>query len=125
MRSDIQGAIDSASMYGKVAGRRKSVYSIYKKMVRKSLSFENLNDIYAFRILVDNVDDCYRALGVIHNHYKPIPGKFVDYIAIPKVNGYQSLHTVVFGPFGDNIEIRVCGLVTPMANRPIRSRQAI
>jgi len=107
MRSDIQGAIDSASMYGKVAGRRKSVYSIYKKMVRKSLSFENLNDIYAFRILVDNVDDCYRALGVIHNHYKPIPGKFVDYIAIPKVNGYQSLHTVVFGPFGDNIEIQI------------------
>jgi guanosine-3',5'-bis(diphosphate) 3'-pyrophosphohydrolase len=78
-----------------------------KKMVRKNVNFESLNDIYGFRVLVDNVDDCYRVLGVLHNHYKPIPGRFNDYIAIPKANGYQSLHTVVFGPFGDNIEIQI------------------
>jgi len=107
MRADIQGAIEQAGIYGHVAGRRKSTYSIYKKMVKKQLKFDSLNDIYAFRILVDNVDDCYRALGVIHNHYKPIPGRFIDYVAIPKANGYQSLHTIVFGPFGDNIEIQI------------------
>ena len=103
----IQKVINDASIFGSVSGRRKNVYSIYKKMQRKRLSFEELKDIYGFRVIVDNVDDCYRSLGVIHNHYKPIPGRFNDYIAVPKANGYQSLHTVVFGPFGDNIEIQV------------------
>ena len=103
----VQKVINDASIFGSVSGRRKSVYSIYKKMQRKKLSFEELKDIYGFRVIVDNVDDCYRSLGVIHNHYKPIPGRFSDYIAVPKANGYQSLHTVVFGPFGDNIEIQI------------------
>ena len=107
MRADIQKSIDAASILAEVSGRRKSPYSIYKKMVHKKRTFEELNDLYAFRVLVDNVDDCYRVLGVIHNHYKPIPGRFVDYVAIPKANGYQSLHTVVFGPFGDNIEVQI------------------
>ncbi|MBX2847836.1 MAG: bifunctional (p)ppGpp synthetase/guanosine-3',5'-bis(diphosphate) 3'-pyrophosphohydrolase [Acidiferrobacterales bacterium] len=90
-----------------VKGRRKSVFSIYKKMLKKRRSFKELHDIYGFRVIVDKVDDCYRTLGVIHNAYKPIPGRFVDYIAIPKTNGYQSLHTVVFGPYGDNIEVQI------------------
>lgn len=90
-----------------VKGRRKTVFSIYKKMVKKRRSFEELHDIYGFRIIVKSVDDCYRVLGIVHNAYKPIPGRFADYIAIPKVNGYQSLHTVVFGPLGDNIEVQI------------------
>lgn len=90
-----------------IKGRRKTVFSIYKKMVKKRRSFEELHDIYGFRIIVDTVDECYRVLGIVHNGYKPIPGRFADYIAIPKANGYQSLHTVVFGPLGDNIEVQI------------------
>lgn len=90
-----------------IKGRRKTVFSIYKKMIKKRRSFEELHDIYGFRIILDSPDDCYRVLGIVHNAYKPIPGRFADYIAIPKANGYQSLHTVVFGPFGDNIEVQI------------------
>lgn len=90
-----------------VQGRRKTVFSIYKKMSLKHRSFDEIHDLYGFRIIVKSVDDCYRALGVVHNAYKPIPGRFADYIAIPKANGYQSLHTVVFGPLGDNIEVQI------------------
>lgn len=107
MRVDILKSITEAGILSDVTGRRKSPYSIYKKMLRKKRTFEQINDLYAFRVIVDNVDDCYRVLGVIHNHYKPIPARFVDYVAIPKANGYQSLHTVVLGPFGDNIEIQI------------------
>ena len=91
----------------KVKGRQKSVFSIYKKMQKKKRSFDELFDIYGFRIIVQSVDECYRVLGIIHNAYKPIPGRFADYVAIPKANGYQSLHTVVFGPLGDNIEVQI------------------
>jgi guanosine-3',5'-bis(diphosphate) 3'-pyrophosphohydrolase len=91
----------------KVKGRQKSVFSIYKKMQKKKRSFDELFDIYGFRIIVQSVDECYRVLGLIHNAYKPIPGRFADYVAIPKANGYQSLHTVVFGPLGDNIEVQI------------------
>ena len=90
-----------------VKGRRKTVFSIYRKMIQKRKSFHELHDIYGFRIIVNSVDECYRALGIIHNAYKPIPGRFADYIAIPKANGYQSLHTVVFGPLGDYIEVQI------------------
>lgn len=83
-----------------VLGREKHLYSIYSKMRSKHLSFSEVFDVYAFRIIVDKADSCYRALGIVHNLYKPLPGKFKDYIAIPKNNGYQSLHTVLFGPFG-------------------------
>ena len=76
-------------------------------MVQKKLSLSAIFDLYAFRIFCDNVDTCYRALGVIHNLYKPIPGRFKDYIAIPKANGYQSLHTLLFGPYGVPIEIQM------------------
>ena len=92
---------------GEVSGREKNLYGIYSKMRQKTLSFEQVYDLLAFRVIVDKADTCYRALGVIHGLYKPIPGRFKDYIAIPKANGYQSLHTVVFGPFGVLIEVQI------------------
>jgi len=91
----------------RVLGREKHLYSIYKKMRTKILPFSEVFDVYAFRIVVDNVDSCYRTLGIMHNLYKPVPGKFKDYIAIPKTNGYQSLHTILFGPYGVPIEVQI------------------
>ncbi|HEB99986.1 MAG TPA: HD domain-containing protein, partial [Thiotrichales bacterium] len=82
---------------GEVRSREKHPYSLYMKMRAKGLSFAEVSDVYAFRIIVDKADTCYRTLGIVHNLYKPVPGKFKDYIAIPKSNGYQSLHTVLFG----------------------------
>ena len=90
-----------------VWGREKHLYSIYKKMRSKKLHFAEVMDVYAFRIVVDNIDTCYRALGIVHNLYKPVPERFKDYIAIPKANGYQSLHTTLFGPYGVPIEIQI------------------
>lgn len=90
-----------------VKGREKHLYGIYEKMQTKSLAFAQVLDIYGFRILVDDVPSCYVALGVLHGLYKPFPGKFKDYIAIPKANGYQSLHTALFGPFGTPIEVQI------------------
>jgi len=90
-----------------VTGREKDIFSIYKKMQSKSLAFAEVLDIYGFRVLVNDFASCYVALGVLHGLYKPIPGKFKDYIAIAKVNGYQSLHTTLFGPFGTPIEIQI------------------
>ncbi|MFM1892606.1 MAG: guanosine-3,5-bis(diphosphate) 3-pyrophosphohydrolase, partial [Pseudomonadota bacterium] len=92
---------------GEVFGREKHVYSIYRKMRDKHVSLSELADVYAFRVVVDKVDTCYRVLGAVHNLYKPVPGKFKDYIAIPKANGYQSLHTVLFGPHSLPIEIQI------------------
>ena len=92
---------------GEVYGREKHVYSIYRKMLEKKLSLNEVADVYAFRLIVDSVDTCYRVLGVVHNLYRPVPGRFKDYIAIPKANGYQSLHTVLFGPHGLPIEIQI------------------
>ena len=94
-------------IHAEVYGREKNIYSIYHKMQSKSLAFAEVLDIYGFRVLVDDVDACYVAMGALHGLYKPIPGKFKDYIAIPKVNGYQSLHTTLFGPFGTPIEIQI------------------
>lgn len=90
-----------------IQGREKDLYSIYLKMVEKRLPFSEVMDVNAFRIIVEDVDSCYRTLGVIHNLYKPVQGKFKDYIAIPKANGYQSLHTVLFGPHGMPIEVQI------------------
>jgi guanosine-3',5'-bis(diphosphate) 3'-pyrophosphohydrolase len=90
-----------------VTGREKDIFSIYRKMQSKSLAFAEVLDIYGFRVLVNDFTSCYVALGALHGLYKPIPGKFKDYIAIPKVNGYQSIHTTLFGPFGTPIEIQI------------------
>ena len=91
----------------RVLGREKHIYSIYRKMQEKKLQFSEVYDVYAFRLVVDNVDSCYRSLGAVHALYQPIPGKFKDYIAIPKANGYQSLHTILFSPFGVHIEVQL------------------
>ncbi len=91
----------------KVEGREKHLYSIYQKMKVKRLSFSEVFDVYAFRVIVDSVDGCYRTLGILHHLYKPVGGRFKDYIAIPKANGYQSLHTVLFGPYGVPVEVQI------------------
>ncbi len=107
IRRAIATQLEQEGLTGEVTGREKNLYSIYKKMRQKKFSFDQVYDMYAFRIVVDKVDSCYRVLGIVHNLYKPIPGRFKDYIAIPKANGYQSLHTVVFGPFGVSVEVQI------------------
>jgi GTP pyrophosphokinase len=103
----IRHKLAEANIQADVTGREKDIYSIYQKMQSKSLAFAEVLDIYGFRVLVNDFASCYVALGVLHGLYKPIPGKFKDYIAIPKMNGYQSLHTTLFGPFGTPIEIQI------------------
>ncbi|MDX1610692.1 MAG: RelA/SpoT family protein, partial [Halofilum sp. (in: g-proteobacteria)] len=90
-----------------VRGREKPVYSMYRKMREKHLAFQEVFDKFALRVIVDTTDDCYRTLGLLHNLYKPVPGRFKDYIAIPKSNGYQSLHTALFGPHSIPIEVQI------------------
>jgi GTP pyrophosphokinase len=91
----------------RISGREKTLYSIYKKMEGKHLSFAQVTDIYGFRLILPNVIDCYTAMGVLHQMYKPVPGKFKDHIAIAKLNGYQSLHTTIVGPSGLNVEFQM------------------
>ena len=107
VKNQIESALSRDELSCEVIGREKHLYSIYSKMKAKRKSFSEIMDIFAFRIIVDSVDDCYRVLGVIHSLYKPVPGEFTDYIAIPKANGYQSLHTVLKGMHGVPIEIQI------------------
>jgi guanosine-3',5'-bis(diphosphate) 3'-pyrophosphohydrolase len=107
IRHQIESTLAQEGHDVEVIGREKHLYSIYKKMKSKRKSFSEIMDIYAFRIVVDSVDTCYRVLGCIHSLYKPVPGEFKDYIAIPKANGYQSLHTVLMGMHGVPIEIQI------------------
>ena len=107
VRHQIEATLQQEGHDAAVLGREKHVYSIYKKMKSKRKSFSEIMDIYAFRIIVDSVDTCYRVLGCIHSLYKPIPGEFKDYIAIPKANGYQSLHTVLMGMHGVPVEVQI------------------
>jgi GTP diphosphokinase / guanosine-3',5'-bis(diphosphate) 3'-diphosphatase len=102
-----KGAVKKADISGSVEGREKHLFSIYKKMQNKKISINEMVDVYGFRIIVDNADVCYRVLGLVHGVYKPMPGRFKDYIAIPRVNGYQSLHTTLFGPNGVPIEVQI------------------
>ena len=90
-----------------MTGREKHIYSIYRKMIEKHLSFSEVHDIYGFRVVVTDAPTCYLALGALHALYKPVPGKFKDYIAIPKANGYQSLHTTLIGPYGVPVEVQI------------------
>jgi len=102
-----KSALKKATIGGRVEGREKHLYSIYKKMQSKGISLNEMVDVYGFRIIVDTADTCYRVLGLVHGLYKPMPGRFKDYIAIPRVNGYQSLHTTLFGPNGIPIEVQI------------------
>jgi len=107
VQREVEAAFESAGMKARIAGREKTLYSVYRKMDEKHLSFAQVTDIYGFRVIVPTVTDCYTALGILHQMYKPLPGKFKDHIAIPKVNGYQSLHTTLVGPSGVNVEFQM------------------
>jgi len=104
---NIGAALTKSGIEGRVEGREKHLYSVYQKMRKKGLSLAEIVDVFGFRIVVDSVDTCYRALGIVHSLYKPMPGRFKDYIAIPRINGYQSLHTTLFGPNGMPIEVQI------------------
>ncbi|TDP37606.1 GTP pyrophosphokinase/guanosine-3',5'-bis(diphosphate) 3'-pyrophosphohydrolase [Idiomarina aquatica] len=107
VQSEISSRLDGNHIEARVQGREKHLHSIYRKMQTKELRFNQVMDIYAFRVIVDSVDTCYRVLGALHNLYKPIETRFKDYIAIPKSNGYQSLHTSLKGPHGVPVEIQI------------------
>ncbi len=107
IQESIEQCLEREGLLGEVSGRQKHLYSIYRKMRGKRKAFNEIMDVYAFRIVVDKVDTCYRVLGAVHSLYKPFPGRFKDYIAIPKANGYQSLHTTLFGMHGVPIEIQI------------------
>jgi GTP diphosphokinase / guanosine-3',5'-bis(diphosphate) 3'-diphosphatase len=105
--SSIGNALTKAGLEGSVDSREKHLYSIYQKMRRKGVPLAEVIDVYGVRVVVDSVDACYRALGLVHGIYKPMPGRFKDYIAIPRINGYQSLHTTLFGPNGVPLEVQI------------------
>ena len=104
---EIEGKLKKSGLNAKITGREKNPASIHRKMLKKHTNFSQIDDIYGFRIIVNNLNESYLTLGALHSLYKPIPGKFKDYIAIPKANGYQSLHTTLFGPFGMPFEIQI------------------
>ena len=107
VQKELEGTFAAAAIPVRIAGREKSLYSIYRKMSDKHLSFAQVTDIYGFRVLVPSTTDCYTTLGILHQLYKPVPGKFKDHIAIAKVNGYQSLHTTLVGPSGISVEFQM------------------
>ena len=107
VQKEVQTAFDKAGLQVRMFGREKTLYSIYRKMDNKHLSFAQVTDIYGMRLIVPTVTDCYTAMGILHQLYKPVPGRFKDHIAIAKVNGYQSLHTTLVGPTGLNIEFQM------------------
>jgi GTP pyrophosphokinase/guanosine-3',5'-bis(diphosphate) 3'-pyrophosphohydrolase len=107
IQHDVEKSFQQAKMAVQVFGREKTLFSIYNKMREKHLTFAQVNDIFGFRIVVPNLMDCYMAMGVLHQLFKPLPGRFKDYIAIPKANGYQSLHTTLVSPLGTAVEFQI------------------
>jgi guanosine-3',5'-bis(diphosphate) 3'-pyrophosphohydrolase len=103
----LRNKLDQVNLKCEISGRAKRLYSIYRKMLQEKLDIDQIYDITAFRVMVGSVRECYEALGYIHDLFKPIPGKFKDYVALPKANMYQSLHTAVIGPHGEKIEIQI------------------
>jgi RelA/SpoT family (p)ppGpp synthetase len=104
---NLRNALEKAGVKGRVEGREKHLYSVYQKMRRKRVPLSSIVDMFGFRLVVESIDTCYRALGLVHGLYRPMPGRFKDYIAIPRINGYQSLHTTLFGPNGMPIEVQI------------------
>ncbi|MGI9380656.1 MAG: RelA/SpoT family protein [Methyloligellaceae bacterium] len=104
---DLQERLELSKISGRVTGREKKPYSIWNKMERKQISLEQLSDIFAFRIIVDTVEDCYRVLGAIHTHWRMVPGRFKDYISNSKQNDYQSIHTTIIGPRHQRVELQI------------------
>lgn len=104
---NLRSALTKSGIKGRVEGREKHLYSVYQKMRRNRAPLSSIVDVFGFRIVVDSIDTCYRMLGLVHGLYRPMPGRFKDYIAIPRVNGYQSLHTTLFGPNGMPIEVQI------------------
>jgi guanosine-3',5'-bis(diphosphate) 3'-pyrophosphohydrolase len=107
IKDNIEAALAKADVKGRVEGREKHPFSIYQKMRRKRVALSEIVDVFGFRLVVADANTCYRALGIVHSIYRPMPGRFKDYIAIPRVNGYQSLHTTLFGPNGMPIEVQI------------------
>jgi len=107
IQDSITDRLEDNGLNAIVLGREKVLYSIYKKMRDKTGTFSEVMDVYGFRVITDTIDSCYRILGQVHNLYKPVPGRFKDYIAIPKANGYQSLHTTLKGPHGLHVEVQI------------------
>ncbi len=105
--SILKNKLDQAQISAQIHGRPKHFYSIYQKMESHNLLFDQIYDLVAFRIIVDSISECYGVLGIVHSHWKPVPGRFKDYIALPKANRYRSLHTTVIGPYGDRIEVQI------------------
>ena len=104
---EIEKTLAEEGIDAEVSGREKHLFSVYRKMSEKKRPLNDIVDVYGFRIIVDDVNDCYKALGLVHGLYKPMPGRFKDYIAIPRINGYQSLHTTLFGPKGQPLEVQI------------------
>ena len=124
IQTSLEACLEREGLPGRTIGREKHLFSIYEKMRSKRKSFSEIMDVYAFRIIVDRADSCYRVLGAVHSLYKPVPGRFKDYIAIPKANGYQSLHTTLFGMHGVPIEIQIrTEEMEAMANNGISSHR--
>jgi GTP diphosphokinase / guanosine-3',5'-bis(diphosphate) 3'-diphosphatase len=107
IEKNISVALEKSGIDGRVDGREKHLFSIYQKMRKKGRALNEIVDMFGFRLVVDAVDTCYRALGIVHGLYRPMPGRFKDYIAIPRINGYQSLHTTLFGPNGMPVEVQI------------------
>ena len=107
VQQELETTLAEAGLAARIVGREKTLYSIYRKMAEKHLSFAQVNDLYGIRVILPNTINCYTAMGLLHQLYKPVPGRFKDYIAIPKINGYQSLHTTLVGPASINIEFQI------------------
>ena len=105
--SELIGLLKTKGIVAKIAGREKTPFSIWRKIQNKKISLEQLTDIIGFRVLLNDIDDCYKTLGVFHSKYSAIPGKFKDYISTPKINNYKSIHTSVIGPYKQRIEIQI------------------